>query len=124
MLDNFTDDDALTREFAALGITDGRYVIPDSDLELSFEYSEQAENAVRKAVSPIALEVRRKVLVELLNESDVELQLGGRLPQNTFELFALNSTLNSTLDLTLNAIVQDGEIGYITAAEADIAAAG
>ncbi|MFH1750250.1 MAG: hypothetical protein ABH863_01075 [Candidatus Micrarchaeota archaeon] len=115
----FNDEELLIGGFDDLNISSSEYEIPISFLSFIFDYSPEAEIAVSKAL-PKGTPVLRGVVAEITSIESAEGQLGGKLPEPQITLFARNATINSTILVSLNAIVQDGEISYLAGQELNV----
>ena len=112
---NFTDDALLVSELERIGVEDWQYSLPDSGLTVAFDYSPENEKAILLAIKPFTGAIKRQLSVELTDIEAAQSALGGVLPQTTFEIFATGANATDAIDIKLDAILQDGEIGYISA---------
>ncbi len=115
--ENFSNSTLLQAEMEKLGFEFSQIEAPESIIAVSFEYSEEDEAAIRAAFSKQKVAIRRMVFAELVDPAIPEEELGVKLPTTVFDVFAANASINSTLIITLNAIIQGGEAVFVSAEE-------
>ncbi|MFH1257985.1 MAG: hypothetical protein V1658_03540 [Candidatus Micrarchaeota archaeon] len=107
---NFTDEVSAVEGLQGIGVPESEIIFPESTITFGFIYFEGSHPIISEYFLPYEAEFARNVLVELDDPAAVEEGMGAAPIENSYEVFALNATLNSSINIIVNAILQGEDV--------------
>jgi hypothetical protein len=114
---NYSNKNQIESDLEGFGLMPSQIKFDTSTLTIDFEQTNTSEKIVLDAIKPIKPKIQQLVIADLLDVPSIEKEFGETLPRTKLKLYVTNSTINSTFEVNLAAMLQDGNFAYFDGTE-------